>query len=235
MAVARKRVEDAQTAIKLELDDMRNAEKAELTTTKLETTFEEMLSAIGDNLSDLASSDNGVDGEAKDDEDEDPAGGKLSEDDQPGWIMGTISKTVQYCMEHFRQKQMKLHELTQRGWGDAADNFRDSDIRGVTNKFKVPAVVQPQTADDAVSSVPTTFGEPMGTLDSVPGKVQMPQLTSRPGSSHMRLGSQKPQTKECIPSFPSAPMPDWSLIQQSKHVQPISFDICISHHKLITT
>jgi len=58
-AVARKRVEDAETAIEQKQDDMRNAEKVELTTTKPELTFEEMLNAIGDSLNDLASSDDG--------------------------------------------------------------------------------------------------------------------------------------------------------------------------------
>jgi len=119
--VARKRVEDAEIAIKQEQDDMRNAEKGGLTTTKPETTFQEMLSAIRDSLSDLASSEDEEDGEADNDDEEDPAGDKLSKDDEPGWVMGTISKTVQYRMERFRQKQMKLDELTQPGWGDAAD------------------------------------------------------------------------------------------------------------------
>ena len=49
--------------------------------------------------------------------------GKHSEDDQPSWVMGTISTTVQQRMESFRQKQMKLDELTQPGWEDAADFF----------------------------------------------------------------------------------------------------------------
>ena len=60
--MARKRVEDAATAIKHKQDDMRNAEKAGLTTTKPETTVEEMLNAIGETLSDLASSDDVEDG-----------------------------------------------------------------------------------------------------------------------------------------------------------------------------
>ena len=62
-AVARKRVDDGETAIKHMEDDMRNAEKAGITTTKSETTFEEIMNAIGDGLSDLASSDNEEDGE----------------------------------------------------------------------------------------------------------------------------------------------------------------------------
>jgi len=45
---------------------MRNAEKAGLTTTKLETTLEEILNAIRDSLSNLESSYQGEDGEDKD-------------------------------------------------------------------------------------------------------------------------------------------------------------------------
>ena len=56
-AVARKRVQDTETAIMQDQEHMRNVEKAQSTTTKPETTFEEMLNAIGDSLSDLASSD----------------------------------------------------------------------------------------------------------------------------------------------------------------------------------
>ena len=44
--VAKMPVEDAETAIQLEQDDIRNAAEAELTTTKPETTFEEMLNGI---------------------------------------------------------------------------------------------------------------------------------------------------------------------------------------------
>jgi phospholipase/lecithinase/hemolysin len=55
-------------------------------------TFEEMLVVIGDSLSDLASSDDGEDGEDEDDEETEQ--GKRSEDDEPGWVMGTITTTV---------------------------------------------------------------------------------------------------------------------------------------------
>jgi hypothetical protein len=44
--VARMRVQDAETAIEQEKEDMRNVEHAWLTTTKCETTFEQMLNAI---------------------------------------------------------------------------------------------------------------------------------------------------------------------------------------------
>jgi hypothetical protein len=73
-----------------------------------------MLVAIGDSLSDLASSD---DGEAGDDEDDEGIEqGKLSEDDEPSRVIGTIAKTVRQRMERFRHKEMKLDQLTQPGW-----------------------------------------------------------------------------------------------------------------------
>jgi len=191
---------------------MRKAEKVGLTTTKPEITFQEMLNAIRDSLSDPASSDDGEDGEDEDDDEGDSTGAKLSEDDEPRWVMGTISEMVQYRMVRFRQNQMKLDEMTQPGWGDTAVYFRDRDKKYGATEMKILAVVQPQTADDAASSVPTTFSEPLETVDSIPRKLQMPQVTSQPGSSHMRLGSQKLQTHKRIPSLPPAAMPDWSQI-----------------------
>jgi len=118
-AGARKRVEDAEAAVQQEQDDITHDEIAGLTSREPERTFEEMVVAIGDSLSDLASSDEGEDGE--DEENEETEQGKLSDDDEPGWVMGTITKTVQQRMESFRQKQMKLDELTRPGWEDAPD------------------------------------------------------------------------------------------------------------------
>jgi hypothetical protein len=103
---------------------MNHAETAGLTPRKSEMTLEEMLVAIRDSLSDLASSDNGEDGEDRDEEIEQ---GKFSEDDKPGWVMGTLTKTVQQRMERFRQKQMMLDELTQPGWVDAANYLGEQD------------------------------------------------------------------------------------------------------------
>jgi hypothetical protein len=82
-----------------------------------------MMNAIRDSLSDLASSDDGQDGEDMDDDEEDTNLGMLSDDDEPGWVMGTISKTVQHRMQSFWQKQMRLDALTQPRWTDAANNF----------------------------------------------------------------------------------------------------------------
>jgi len=119
----RKRVEDAEAAVRQQHQDMKNAENSELTNREPEKTFQEYIVAIGDSLSDLASSNNGEDGE--DEHDDETEQGNLSEDDEPGWVMGTITKMVQQLMERFRQKLMKIDELKQPGWEDAADYFWD--------------------------------------------------------------------------------------------------------------
>jgi len=133
--VARMQVQDAETAIMHKQGHMRNVEKARSTTTKPETIFEEMLNAIGDSLSDLASSKDEEDGEDEDDDEDDTEHGNLREDDEPGWVVGTISKTVQHSLESFRQNQMRLDELTQPGWGDAADYFRERDMKYGTTEL----------------------------------------------------------------------------------------------------
>jgi hypothetical protein len=202
-----------------------HAEIAGLTFREPEKKFEEMLVTIGDSLSDLASSDDGDDGE--DEDDDETKQGNLSKDDEPGWVMGTITKTVQQRMERFRQKQMKLDELTQPGWEDAADYFRAQDKKYGTIQLRVPAVVQPQINDDALAPLPATFGELMESLDIVPGISQRPQGTSQPGSSHVRLDSVKPQAKSCIPGDEPAAQPDSSMLLKAKPIEPVSFYPCI--------
>jgi hypothetical protein len=127
-----------------EQEHMENVEKGRLTTTKPEITFDEMLNAIGGSLSDLASSDDDEDGEDEVDDEEDTGHGKLSEDDEPGWVLGTTSKTGQHRMESFRQKQLRLEELTQPGWGDAADYFHERDMKYGTTELMIPAVGKPK-------------------------------------------------------------------------------------------
>ena len=79
---------------------MKHAETTGLTTREPDKTFEEMMVDILDSLSDPASFDDGEDGE--DDADAEKVQGKLSEDDEPSWVMGTITKTVQQRMEGFQ-------------------------------------------------------------------------------------------------------------------------------------
>jgi len=114
-AVARELVENAETAIKNELEDMRNAEKAGLTTTNPETESEEMLHSIRESVSDLGSSDDREDGEDVDDAQEDPQLGTLSKDNEHGWEMGKISRMVQHCSGCVRQKETKFDKVTQLG------------------------------------------------------------------------------------------------------------------------
>ena len=224
-AGARKRVEDAEAAVHQEQDDMTQAEIAGLTSREPEKTFEEMLVAIGDSLSDLASCNDGEDGEDEDDEETEQ--GKLRDDDKPGWVMSTITKTVQQRMESFRQKQMKLDELTQPRQKDAADHFRERDKKYATSELRVPAVVQQQTNVDAPASLPTTFGELMERRGIVPGISQRPQGTSRPESSHIRLGLVKPQSKSIIPSGEPDAESESSTLLNAKPVEPVSFYPCI--------
>jgi len=138
-AGARKRVEDAEAAVQQEQDDMTYAEIAGLTSREPDKTFDEMLEAIGDSLSDLASSDDGEAGE--DEHDDETVQGNLSEDDEPSWVMGTITERVLQRRERFRRKQIKLSLLTQPGWEDAPNYIRTQDEKYDTTEFRVPAII----------------------------------------------------------------------------------------------
>jgi len=187
---------------------------------------------IGDSLSDLASYDEGED--VEDEEDKVTQQGQLSKDNEPGWVMGTITKTVKQLMERFRQKQMKLDELTQQGWEDAADCFHERDKKYGTSTLRIPAVVQPQTDDDAAAHAPITIRERMEYIYIDPRISQMLQGTFRPGSSDIRLGSGEPQSNMSIFGLPTAAKPHSSLIQNAKPVELVSFYPCIYPNQLIT-
>jgi len=178
---------------------MRKAENVGLTNGEPEKTFQEMMVAIGDSLSDLASSNHGEDGDDEDDEETEQ--GQRSKDDEPGWVMCRITTMVQERLERLRQKQMKLDELTPQGWEDAADHFSERDKKYRTSALRVPAVVHQQMDDDAATAVPTRIGELLECLDIVPKILQIPQGTSRPESSHNRLGLVKPQADTSISSI----------------------------------
>jgi len=166
-AGARKQVEDADAVVLQQQADMMHAEIAGLTSREPEMSSEKMLVAIGDSLSDLASSHNGED--EQDEDDQETEQGKLSNDDEPCWVLGIITKMAQQGMEMFWQKLMKLDELTQPGWVNAATYFRERQKTYGTTEMKVPAVVQLQTHDDATTPQPTTFGDHSDCLNIVPG------------------------------------------------------------------
>jgi len=200
---------------------MTQAGMAGLTSSQPEKPFEEMVVAIGDSLSDLASSDDGEDGEDEDDEETEQ--GKLSDDDEPSWVMGTITKTVQQRMQSIRQKQMNLDELTQPGWEDAPDYFHERDKKYGKYKLSIAAVVQKQMNDESPAPPPTIYGHLIESLDIVPGISHRPPGTSRPGCSHIRLGSVKPQSKSSILSGDPAAEPDSSTLLTTKPDAPVSF------------
>jgi hypothetical protein len=90
--------------------------------------FEGMLDAVEDSLSDLAISDEEQDGEDHCDDDNATEFGKLSDDDEPCWVMGKIPKAVQHCVVGFRQKQMRYNKLTKPGWWDEENYICESDM-----------------------------------------------------------------------------------------------------------
>lgn len=93
-ALAKKRVQDTEIPIMEVQEDLRYAQMAGSTTRKPKQSFREVLNTIGDNLSDFAHLDNENDVEDNADNGDDPDLGKLTEYDEPGSGMGTISKTV---------------------------------------------------------------------------------------------------------------------------------------------
>jgi hypothetical protein len=186
-----------------------------------------MLNAIRDNLNDLLSSEDKEDGEDEDGDKEDTGHGKMSEDDEPGWVMGTISKTVQHCMESIQSKEMRHDEPMQPGWGDVTNYFGARDMKYEKTELKIPAVGKPQTDSTAATPSWTKFGELMQALVIIPGQSELPQVTSRLGCSQMRLGSEKPQADyHVVPPMPTA-VPDSSQIAIAKPVQTRTCYPCI--------
>jgi len=108
-------VQDPEIAMMQELKDMTTAGSEGATTKKLQTTFEQMFNRIRDSLSNLASSHDEQDMLDEEDDEEDTELGMLSDDDECGWVMGTISKTVQHRIESVPEKQMRLDKLTRPG------------------------------------------------------------------------------------------------------------------------
>ena len=219
---ARKQVEDAEAAVQHEQEDMRKVEYLGLMNREPEQTFQKMMVAMGDSVSDLATSDNVEDGEDEDDEETEL--GQPSDDDEAGWMTGTIMKTVQQRIQRFLQKQMKLDKFTQPGLENTADYFRERDKKYCTSALRVPALCQLQTYDIAATPVPTTIGELLGCQDIVPAISYMPHGTSRPGSSHIGLGFRNLQWHRRILDLAPSAKPDSSFSLNAKPVELVSFN-----------
>jgi hypothetical protein len=120
---ARKRVDDAEAAVQQEQDGMKHTGITGLTNIEPEKTLDNMMITIGDSQSYVVYSDDGEDRYNEDEEQQAPR--MVSKDDEPGWVMGTITKNVPQHMQRFRQKQMMRDKVAQLGWEDAANYFRE--------------------------------------------------------------------------------------------------------------
>jgi hypothetical protein len=108
-----------------------------------------------------------------------------------------------------------------------ADYVRERDMKYGMIELMVSAVLKSNTDMTVPTPSPTTLGELMQTLDIDPRLLQMPKVTSRPGSSQIRLGSEKPQTHSHI-AHPFADMvSELSQLEVGKSVEPVSFYRCI--------
>jgi len=129
---------------------------------------------------------------------------------------------------------MKFDKLTRAGFGDNAYYFHERDRKYGTAEWMLPAVVNPKTLKTPATPSSTTFAELIQSLDIIPGQLQMLQKTSVPGSSQMRLASQKPKSNNNIESLPPVVAPDLSQLKQLKPAEPGSFYPCIYCPKLMT-
>jgi len=157
---------------------------------------QQTLDAVGDSLSDLSGSDDEDNGG----DDDDTEQSELSEDDEPGGVMGTISKRVQKHIERFWQMQMELDQLTHLGWWDAASYIRESEEELSTTELKVSAKVKPHAHKNKATPERSTFGELMVAADIIPGISLKLQAMSRLGSCHMRPRSGRPQSNKGLAS-----------------------------------
>lgn len=63
----------------------------------------------------------------------------------------------------------RLNEQTEQGWVNAADSFRESNMKYGTAELKVLAVVELQTDIVTATSVSATYGELMDTHNVITG------------------------------------------------------------------
>jgi hypothetical protein len=98
-----------------------------------------------------------------------------------------------------------------------------------TAELLVRAVVMPQIDPTAATPSPTPVGDYMDTVDIVRGQSEMPAVTSRSGSSQMRLSSEIPQSHQFIPVLFPSTVTDLVRIQDGKPDEPVSCYACIKH------
>jgi hypothetical protein len=151
-------------------------------TTKM--TFEVMMEAIRDSVDDVTTSDEEDDhyDNISDGQDYDDA--KLSDDDAPGWVVGTINKSVQERLETVPMKRIKLQELTTLAWAEAEADFTIRNRKYGTTKLKILTVVTLNTTINTANT--SIFGHFRDALNRVPvTKSPMAQPPSSPIGSHL--------------------------------------------------
>jgi len=126
-------------------------------------------------------------------------------------------------MESFEQMHIRLDKMTQPGWGDAADNICQGDIKYGIAKLMVAADDKFQTDMTATRPLLRTFGELKQSLDILPRQSQMPQGNSRLGCSHMRLDSKRPRQQKLVASPSTDMVPNSSPNKNPKSIEPESF------------
>lgn len=131
-----------QTATQFEQDAGRYAEIKVFKTQWLEESFKERPNTLGDNLNSFPTFGNDKDVEDEDSDDEESNLGKLSEDNEPSWVVGTTCKTVRHCIESFWQTQMRLHKLTHSEQGDTVDNFNVRSIMYGTTELRALVIIK---------------------------------------------------------------------------------------------
>jgi len=162
------RVQDPEIAIMHGQVHMTNVETARLITPKHAITFETMLNAIGDCLKNLQSSDVTEGWEDPDVDHGKLVLGKMSEDDEPGCTMDTLSRMEQHHIDSFLRKQGRIDNGSQPGWRVEAEYFCGRVLMCWTTHMNVPAVLTPHTDTTAATHSPTTGGLLIQVVDIVP-------------------------------------------------------------------
>jgi len=151
-----------------------------------------MLNAIVHSLSAPVSSHDEENRQDENDNEADSELGNLCKDNEPDWVIGTITNMVQQCMKCVQNIQIRLDELMQPRWEDKHDYFHKGGNVYGTAELRVLAVAKLQTYHGVAVHIPTTLGELRDTLAILPRTLQILQGTSQPDSRHIRLRSRKP-------------------------------------------
>lgn len=89
--------------------------------------------------------------------------------EEPGRVIGTNSKPVQYCMLRFHKKLICPDELTQAEWWGKADYMNETNLKYSTAELVLPVGAKLQTNNIVATPAVTTIGELLEALHTLPG------------------------------------------------------------------